>query len=277
MYEFPTLVQLQPHTLRLRPLESHELRIEKSRLRIEPTATLRWQQDVEGNSVATASFALATQSLWIESEIITQQFNQAPHDFLVADHAVNYPFYYTEDEKILLQPYMQDRNADTAPLFNDFVASIWNPNEITQSFSLLLRINQRVNQQLDYCIREEAGVQTPEESLEYATGSCRDSATLFMAVAQRLGFAARFVSGYIYSNTLGPGSTHAWAEVFLPGAGWKGFDPTTGGMVGAEHIPVAVARLPESVPPISGSYKGPPGAVMKVNVSVDALSDSAAL
>ena len=117
------------------------------------------------------------------------------------------------------------------------------------------------------------GVQTPTETLLYGTGSCRDSAYLFMEAARRLGFASRFVSGYLHSppSSANFGATHAWAEVFLPGAGWKGFDPTIGEVVGTNHIAVAVARMPESVPPVAGSFVGPPGASLDVGVWVSEL------
>jgi transglutaminase-like putative cysteine protease len=159
-------------------------------------------------------------------------------------------------------------------LFNNLVDSVCFPGEQIQSFALLIRLNQTVFRSLGYNIREEEGVQSPELSLTLGTGSCRDSANLFLMAARKLGFAARFVSGYIYSYSLIPQSqsTHAWAEVFLPGAGWKGFDQTTGDIVSTDHIAVAVARLPESVPPVSGSFLGLPGSSMMVNVQVSVLT-----
>lgn len=275
-YNFSGLVQLQPHTLRLRPREGHELRIESSTLNISPPATLRWHRDVEGNSVATATFNSSAQSLTIKSEIIIQQYDQAPHDFLVADYAIDYPFSYNNEDKILLSPYLSSSAYKESRVLTDWVDRVWQPGEKIQTFALLLRLNQRIYQSLTYRRREEEGVQSAEQTLSFGSGSCRDSACLFMAAARRLGFAARFVSGYSYCDaatmqTGQSGSTHAWAEVFIPGAGWKGFDPTIGNMVGAEHIAVAVARLPESVPPIAGSFLGPSGANMIVNVWVTAL------
>lgn len=272
-YNFSGQVLLQPHTLRLRPREGHELRIESSKLAISPPATLRWHRDVEGNSVAIATFIDSTPNLTVQSEITIQQYNQAPHDFLVADCAVNYPFHYNDEDEVLLSPYMSPPNTAETGVLVDWINDIWTSCEKIQTFALLLRLNHRIYQTLSYRKREEEGVQSAEQTLSDCSGSCRDSASLFMAAARRLGFAARFVSGYIYSdsttNPLGQsGTTHAWAEVFLPGAGWKGFDPTIGNLVGAEHIAVAVARLPESVPPISGSYNGPPGANMTVKVWV---------
>ncbi len=276
-YDFSGNVQLLPHTLRLRPREGHELRMESSRLDISPPATLRWQRDVEGNSVATATFNTRATSLQINSEVIIQQYDQTPYDFLVADYAVDYPFSYTDEDTVILAPYFSGPDTAGTGSLADWVAEIWQPDESLQTFALLLRLNQRIYEQLSYRVREEEGVQSAEETLAYGTGSCRDAACLFMAAARQLGFAARFVSGYLYSDPASgqapqAGSTHAWAEVFLPGAGWKGFDPTIGNIVGAEHIAVAVARLPESVPPVAGAFHGLPGASMSVNVAVNALN-----
>tara|TARA_R110000772_G_scaffold14958_1_gene42759 strand:+ start:1125 stop:1985 length:861 start_codon:yes stop_codon:yes gene_type:complete len=272
-YEFSGQVQLDPHTLRLRPREGHELRIESSALDISPDANLRWHRDVEGNSVATANFMGSTSYLYISSEVIIQQYDHLPYDFLVADYAVDYPFNYEPEDQILLAPYMNQVEFLEQELVGNLLNEIWQANEAIQTFALLLRLNQRVFQAIAYQRREEAGVQSAEYTLSCGSGSCRDSAYLFMVIAQRLGFAARFVSGYIYSDApiIQAGSTHAWAEVFLPGAGWKGFDPSTGNIVGAEHIAVAVARLPESVPPVEGSFHGLPGANMTVNVWVTEL------
>ncbi len=269
-YDFTSQVELLPHTLRLRPREGHEMRIEYSKLTISPNASLRWQRDVEGNSVATAQFNGKTQQLIIHSEVVIQQYASSPHDFLVADYAVNYPFQYSVEDQVLLSPYLQDLSTTQSPQVNSWVSSLHSNMQGQQTFSLLLNLNQRIYQTIGYQVREEEGVQTAEKTLSLGTGSCRDSASLFMAAAKKLGFAARFVSGYIHSNDVvaQSGSTHAWAEVFIPGAGWKGFDPTIGDMVGENHIAVAVARLPESVPPVSGDYLGVPESKMTVNVWV---------
>lgn len=272
-YEFSEQVQLLPHTLRLRPREGHELRIESSVLDISPNASLRWHRDVEGNSVATASFSEKAQTLKIVSETIIQKYDHVPYDFLVADYAVNYPFNYNDEDKVLLSPYMEKVSKSDQSKLNELLFNVYQQSEAIQTFALLLRLNQHVYKTISYKRREEEGVQSATETLSLGSGSCRDSAFLFMAAAQQLGFAARFISGYIYSATdiAQSGATHAWVEVFIPGAGWKGFDPSIGNIVGTEHIAVAVARLPESVPPISGSFIGQPGAKMSVNVWVTEL------
>lgn len=270
IYNFPGLVTLQPHTLRLRPREGHELRIESSKLDIFPAANLRWHRDVEGNSVLIASFVAKTTTLAIKSEMLIQQYDLVPLDFLVADYAVNYPFSYLDEDRILLYPYLAGTPTPPNPALASWMGALWRPGEEIQSITLLQRLNERIYQSMAYLQREEEGVQSAEQTLGCGSGSCRDFAQLFMVSAQGLGFAARFVSGYVYPNSTyaQSGSTHAWVEVFIPGAGWKGFDPTNGSIVGDQHIAVAVARLPESVPPVAGSYLGAPESSMSVNVWV---------
>lgn len=276
-YDFSEMAYLLPHTLRLRPREGHELRIESSALDISPPASLRWHRDAEGNSVAIATFNSSARRITIKSEITLQQYNQSPHDFLVADYAVNYPFSYKEEDRVLLSPYMEQSGEVKGSRLEGWVKGLLLPNENIQTFALLLRLNQRIYQLLNYRTREEEGVQAAEQTLASGSGSCRDAAALFMAAARQLGFATRFVSGYIYSEGTAiahgqSGATHAWTEVFIPGAGWKGFDPTIGNIVGADHIAVAVARVPESVPPIAGAFQGDAEAEMSVKVWVELLS-----
>lgn len=269
-YKFSGQVQLGPHFLRLRPRESHELRIESSKLNIMPNAHLRWYRDAESNSVAIAEFSQMANQLVIESEVIIQHYDEAPLDFLVADYAQNYPFAYDSEDFDLLIPYIANQFDQNSKIFQRWVDNFWKPGNQIQTFSLLQNLCQQIHQQLDYRWREEPGVQSAEQTLNLQTGSCRDYANLFIQAARRLGFATRFVSGYLQTppSTVGYGATHAWAEVFLPGAGWKGFDPTLGKIVGAGHIAVAFACLPESVPPVAGSFIGPPGSTLEVKVQV---------
>lgn len=269
-YNFSGVVALGPHQLRLRPREDHELRIESMELNISPPATLSWRRDVEGNSVAVAMFASSAAQLKIESVVVLQQFNEAPLDFLVAREAVQFPFTYAPDDALVLAPYRISPDPRTGGAVAAWLAGIYAPGETIQSYGLLERLASRIHESFRYQIREEPGVQSADRTLELGSGSCRDFAALFMESARSLGLAARFVSGYLHappSNT-DYGSTHAWVEVYLPGAGWKGFDPTIGRIVGADHFAVAVARSPGAVPPIAGSFTGPPGASLSVGVWV---------
>ncbi|MEO1004025.1 MAG: transglutaminase family protein [Cyanobacteria bacterium J06638_7] len=273
-YSFDAAVWLNSHALRLRPREGHELRIESSRLRISPPATLRWHRDAENNSVAIATFNTMASSLTIESEVVLQQYQQEPFDFLLDPMALLFPFPYRAEEVLLLGPYRQQEDWNRQePTLEHWLNSLYEPGERVQTFSLLERINNRIESSLRYAQRLDPGVQTPAQTLSCGSGSCRDFATLFMATARRLGLAARFVSGYLHDPIAlpGSGSTHAWVEVYLPGAGWKGFDPTTGTLAGPDHFAVAVARRPEAVPPVAGSYRGQAGAGLSVGVWVSLL------
>lgn len=267
-YNFSDTVLLGPHELRLRPRDNHEVHIESFELNISPPAKLRWQRDVEGNSVATAEFDTATDRLAFESRAIIQQYNETPLDFLIDAYAVDYPFAYLADDRLLLSPYLILPDPDTQTRLNHWINEFWQRSEPIQTYTLLQRVITQIQQTLTYRIREEPGVQSATQTLALESGSCRDFAVLFMETARCLGLAARFVSGYLQTppSATDYGATHAWAEVYLPGAGWKGFDPTTGDIVGSDHIAVAVARLPESVPPIAGTFSGNANSQLDVGV-----------
>jgi len=269
-YNYTNNVVLGDHQLRLRPREGHELRIESFTLKTTPDAKVLWHRDIEGNSVATANFNQSAQQLLIESEVVIWQYNESPLDFLVEPYAINYPFTYKSGDDLLLSPYRVLPDEQTRELLNTWIFNVWKFSEPIQSYTLLERLCKYIYQTLTYKAREEPGVQTVEETLTLGSGSCRDFALLFMEAVRSLGFASRFVSGYLYAPLMSEqiGSTHAWAEVYLPGGGWKGFDPTIGDIVGKDHIPVAVARLAESVPPIAGSFTGVAESSLDVGVWV---------
>lgn len=269
-YNYSSSVILEPHSLLLRPREDHELRIESFVLKTTPPSTLHWHRDVEGNSVAIASFTAPATQLLIESEVIIQQFNEDPLDFIVENYAIDYPFVYQGDDPILLFPYRTLPDTETINVINTWISNFWQLNESIQTYTLLQRIAKHINTTLSYRVREEPGVQSALQTLSLGTGSCRDFAWLFMEAVKCLGLASRFVSGYLHAPLMiqEVGSTHAWAEVYLPGAGWKGFDPTIGDIVGSDHIAVAVARLAQSVPPIAGAFTGSAKSDLDVGVWV---------
>lgn len=256
-YQYIDRVTLSPHRLLLRPREGHDIRIESAELIISPTCQLQWQRDVYDNSLVQATFLSPTNTLSIDSRFVLQHYDDQPLDFLVADYAVLFPFQYDATERIDLMPYLtvlfeQDRE----PL-NNWLQQFWVAGQVVETYLLLEWINKAIATGFTYQQREEPGVQTPATTLLKHSGSCRDFATLFIEACHHLGLAARFVSGYLYSPMLGAGqgATHAWAEVYLPGTGWKGFDSTTGQVVGNDHITVAVSRHPESVPPVAGAFQ----------------------
>ena len=269
-YAYAVPVTLGVHRLMLRPREGHDVRIESSRLDISPAARLRWHRDAFDNSVAVATFADPTDRLSVASEVLIEHYDEAPLDFLVADHAVNYPFLYTAEERADLQPYQQLAYPSDHDALRDWVAALGVGQGSIETYALLDRMNRAMVGHFAYTRREEAGVQSPASTLAEHRGSCRDYAALFIEACRYLGLASRFVSGYLHapSAPAGDAATHAWAEVYLPGPGWKGFDPTSGEVTGVNHIAVAVARHPESVPPVTGTFSGPAGADPTLRVDV---------
>jgi len=269
-YAYASPVTLGTHQLMLRPREGHDVRIESSRLDISPMAVVKWHRDVFDNSVAMATFSESADRLTIVSEVSIEHYEEAPLDFLVAEHAVGYPFLYTAGERIDLLPYQQLAYPNDQDALRDWVASLGLAQGPVETYALLDQMNRAIVGQFTYMRREEPGVQSPSLTLAQRCGSCRDYAALFIEACRYLGLASRFVSGYLHApaTEAGNAATHAWAEVYLPGPGWKGFDPTSGEVTGANHIAVAVARHPESVPPVSGTFTGPAEAAPTMAVDV---------
>jgi transglutaminase-like putative cysteine protease len=270
-YTFSTQVMLNQHRLLLRPREGHDVRIESSRLKITPAYNIKWQRDVFDNSLALVNFQERSDKLTIASEVIIQHYASEPYDFYLEDYAVNYPFSYPVGEQIDLAVFNQPFYSNNEFIINDWLQGLGLKG--MQTFALLVKLNQSISRQFCYQSREEAGVQSPEQTISQHSGSCRDYAALFIEACRRLGFASRFVSGYLHApaTEAGNATTHAWVEVYLPGTGWKGFDPTSGEVTGNRHIAVAVARDPESVSPVSGSFTGYGVALLGVNVQVNLL------
>ncbi|MGZ8252564.1 MAG: transglutaminase family protein [Methylophilaceae bacterium] len=273
-YQFPTEVTLNQHRLLLRPREGHDVRIESSKLKITPDYTIKWQRDVFDNSLAVVNFLERSDKLIIASEVVIQHYEQAPYDFLVDDYAVNFPFMYEQGEQVDLAAFQRMVFLNDQQTINSWLLQLGLYG--METFALLVKLNQAISNNFRYQMREEAGVQSPAQTLTQRSGSCRDYATLFIEACRSLGLASRFVSGYLHApaTEAGNATTHAWVEVYLPGTGWKGFDPTAGEVTGNRHIAVAVARDPEAVPPVSGSFIGP-GLVtptMLVNVQVNLLA-----
>lgn len=269
-YGYSTPVTLLPHRLRIRPLESHSLRIESSKLDITPAHNVRWYHDVLGNSVALVNFNELSSVLRVLSDVVIVVYEDPPLDCMLEDFALSCPFDYAIEEQLDLAPFRQSAYpADRAVLHKwlDELGLLVRPID---TFSLLFQLNCGIANHFTYQIREEEGVQSPAQTLKLNSGSCRDFAALFIEACRYMGLASRFVSGYLHmaDNEAGNATTHAWAEVYLPGPGWKGFDPTSGLITGNQHIPVAVARHPEAVPPVSGSFIGPLGQRPALTVSV---------
>ncbi|MCG6897493.1 MAG: transglutaminase family protein [Thiocapsa sp.] len=268
-YLFSSPVTLLPHRLLLRPRENHNVRIESSTLEISPAHTLQWKRDVLDNSVALVSFSEPSDRVRVSSGVVIQHYEDNPFDFLLDDFAVIHPFDYSAEDRAELTPFQQAVYPSDQDAVRRWLDGMGLPQAM-QTFTLLDRINREIAGRFIYRMREEPGVQPPAVTLASNSGSCRDFAALFMETCRSLRLASRFVSGYQFAPTIAAGnaSTHAWAEVYLPGAGWKGFDPTSGEVTGNKHIAAAVARHPEAVPPVAGSFLGPTGQQPVLDVAV---------
>ena len=277
-YQYPKEVTFLPHKLLLRPREGHHVRIRTSLLRISPAHQIRWHRDVNDNSVAVVTFDEPGDKLVFSSEVILENRDDAPLDFLIEQRAVTYPFEYETAESNDLMPYSILSFPDDKAVLLEWIKQFWETGQSVQTYVLLDKINKAITKQIGYKVRETPGVQSPAKTLSRKTGSCRDMATLFIETCRHLGLAARFISGYQYVKGLpiDAGATHAWSEIYIPGAGWKGFDSTTGKLVDSNYIPIAVSAHPETVPPISGAFSGfietPP--VMDVTVDIVEITES---
>ena len=270
-YKYREEVTILPHTLHLRPREGHDIRLESSRLEINPPFEILWQRDVYNNSVAIVKFLEPTEELVITSEVIVEHYEDQPLDFVLEESARDYPFRYSSMEQVDLIPYQQSLFPQDQPQLKEWLSDHCRPGNLINTIDLLTGINQKIVDTLEYEVREEPGVQSPSQTLARGKGSCRDFATLFIECCRYCGFASRFVSGYLLNDaaTEAHASTHAWSEVYLPGAGWRGFDSTSGLVVAGDHIAAAVHRHPEAVPPIAGSFLGTLEAKPKLSVELD--------
>lgn len=273
-YLFPVPVTLLPHRLLLRPREDHNVRIESSLLEITPAHTVQWKRDALGNSLGLVAFTAPADRLRIASVVLIEHYDDNPFDFLLDEHAVWHPFEYAPETRADLAPFLPAVYPGDQHTVGRWLEAV-GLRQPMQTFPLLTHLNQEIARRFQYQLREAPGVQSPAVTLASHSGSCRDFAALFIEACRHLGLASRFVSGYLYSaaTEYWNASTHAWAEVYLPGAGWKGFDPTSGEVAGNRHIATAVARHPEAVPPVAGDYVGPAGMrpYLSVTVQVRAL------
>jgi transglutaminase-like putative cysteine protease len=272
-YRFHQKVTLWPHRLMLRPRESRDLHLISSDITVAPAATVIWAHDVFGNAVATATFQTLADHVVIDSVAELQLDAPAWPVFDIAASAISYPFRYSDDEwtdlgALTIQQY-SDNERRLGSWAQGFVRS-----SPTDTLSLLKDLSAGVAQATRYQSRENEGTQSPLDTLDRGWGSCRDFSVLFVEAARSLGFGARIVSGYLYNpdqqgvGSSGAGSTHAWAEIFVPGAGWISFDPTNRGMGGSNLIPVAVVRDIRQAMPVSGSFIGPTNASAGMSVEV---------
>ncbi|MGB7328372.1 MAG: transglutaminase family protein, partial [Rubripirellula sp.] len=262
IYHYDRPINLGPQTVRLRPAAHCRTPIESYSLRITPEDHfLNWQQDPFGNYLARCVIEKKHTSLQVAVDLVANMTVINPFSFFLEPDATEYPFQYSTESIVELQPYLV--TTVQGPELQSFLNNVdFTPR---RTIDFLVDLNQSVMKQVSYTIRLEPGVQTPEETLELGSGSCRDSSWLLVQVLRHLGFAARFASGYLIQLSAdqesldgpsGPSTDftdlHAWAEVYLPGAGWVGLDPTSGLLAGEGHIPLACTPNPSAAAPISG-------------------------
>ena len=273
VYHYRSAVSLNPHRLMLRPRESRELQLISHALTVSPEAAIAWAHDVSGNTVATASFAGTTDALRIESNVELDLTANPWPIFNIAATALTYPFFYSNDDRADLGALAIQQYLDPMGRLQKWARSFVR-GAAPDTLELLKAISHGVSEALQYEVRESEGTQSPNESLDRGRGSCRDFAILFAEAVRSLDMGARIVSGYLYDpqqsaiGSAGSGSTHAWAEVYLPGAGWINFDPTNRSIGGFNLVPVAVARDITLLMPVSGSYVGAVDAFAGMEVEV---------
>jgi len=282
-YRYDRPVILKPQTVRLRPAPHCRTPILSYSCKVEPHCFFNWQQDPYSNFLAKLVFPEPAQELKVEVDLVAELISINPFDFFTEEYAEHYPFEYEDGLKHELGPYLA--RTDTGPLFQELVNEV-KPSEKVRTIDLLVDVNKAIRARLEYILRMEPGVQDPEETLTKAKGSCRDFAWLQVQVLRHLGLAARFASGYSIQLKAdvkaldGPSGVdqdcvdlHAWAEAFVPGAGWIGLDATSATLTEAGHIPLACAADPTSAAPISGVMTTLAESEMEVTMTVTRINE----
>ncbi len=279
-YDYANPVSFGDHRMMFRPRDSHDLTIISTYLGIEPEPTaVRWMHDLYGNSVAVASFDFEATQLRFESEIVLQHFESSEPDCPIESYARSYPFRYASDEIPDLSRAIELQYPDPLHAVDEWAKSFLLADGQTDTWELLGAITKAIPRGFTYVARDAEGIQSPAETLASGMGSCRDFAVLMMEAVRALGFAARFVTGYLYvpvkdgSGNVGGGATHAWTQVYLPGAGWVEFDPTNGIIGNRDLIRVAVARDPNHAVPLQGTWTGLPGDYLGMQVKVEVTAE----
>jgi transglutaminase-like putative cysteine protease len=281
VYRYSEPVTFGEHRVMFRPRDSHDLRVLATDLECSPPCDVRMIQDTHSNSVALVTPLEPAAELKIVCTFGIEHAHSLNLELPLAPSAEIYPFAYSVEERFDLEPYMRPHHDDPEGVLTHWARQFMRTDGPTGTRTLLMQMNQFIRDHFGYVARDEEGTQSPLRTIALGTGSCRDFALLMMEAVRRLGMATRFVSGYLYDPaldpqgadesaelTVGAGSTHAWLQVYLPGAGWVPFDPTNNLLGGNTLIRVGVARDPEHAAPISGSWFGPADSYLGLSANV---------
>ena len=279
-YRYKRQVRPGLHQLMFRPRDSFDQRLLDCSLDVTPQpAEIRWLHDVFGNCVTLIEFDRKTTLLRFETCIRLDHTPENAPDFRIEDYARTHPFTYAEEELPDLLPYIQRQHVEDSAV-EQWLGRFFTPGVSRPTGELLMTLNEAIAESFSYKRRTSRGTQTPRETIERQEGTCRDFAFLMMEAARSRGFAARFVTGYVYVPSrdravrLGGGSTHAWCQIYVPGSGWVEFDPTNGIVGNRDLIRVGVARTPQQAIPLFGSYWGDPNHELGMDVSVQVKTES---
>jgi transglutaminase-like putative cysteine protease len=282
IYRYAAPVQFGEHRLMMRPRDSHDMRLLRSQLTLSPPGTIRWMHDVFGNSVSVVEFSEAAAELRIVSTLTLERYALERPDFPLASEAATYPFIYSPNDRTDLGRLLEQHYPDPKGVVSEWAHQFF-PAKGIDTLALLASINASIKASFAYAARDTEGTQSPLETLERRAGSCRDFALLLIEAVRCLGFGARFVTGYLYDPILdgaegdaveGAGATHAWADIYLPGAGWVEYDPTNGLIAGENLVRVAVTRDPSQAVPVEGSFTGDAASFLGMDVEVTVTSGS---
>ena len=283
-YRYKQPVAFGEHRMMLRPRDSYDQKLIEARLRITPEpASLRWVHDVFGNCVAIARFSGRATELCFDSTIRLDHSPSNALEFQIEDYATTYPFSYGSEESPDLLRSIERQFLDTGREIDRWARQFLRRQGPTGTRELLAAMTHAIKERFTYVSRHEEGTQDPLDTLKLGSGSCRDFAVLMIEAVRSLGLAARFVSGYLYvpepggdggsGGRVGGGATHAWLEVYIPGAGWVEYDPTNGVVGNRDLIRVAVVRDARHAVPLSGTWTGFPSDFLGMDVTVSVTSD----